>query len=218
MTVVCASEYGGPSDPTSGKIGYHGDNLTGRMAYAELGMGTALGGLPYGHRLTITYGGRSVVAEKLDIGLGGPGCGGHSRAIDLWWETAQALGFSGLAPVNVASASGGTTPIGFHLPGPELLPGEHKKQEELFEGGPHSPLHGIEAGASGVNAIGEFFTKVAALFFSKEGWIRIGKVLVGLFLLLTGVLGMANIQAGNTIVGAGGKIGKVGVGIAKGKV
>src|SRR5215813_13000580 len=43
---VCASEYGGSSDPTSGSHGYHGDNLNGTMAYAELGMGTALGGLP----------------------------------------------------------------------------------------------------------------------------------------------------------------------------
>jgi len=66
------------------------------MAYAELGMGTLLGGLPYKQRARITYQGKSVVAEKLDIGAGGAGCGGHARALDLWWETANALGFKGL--------------------------------------------------------------------------------------------------------------------------
>lgn len=93
---VCASDFGGPHDPSTGSHGYHGDLLTGRMAYAELGMGTLLGGLPYKQRARITYQGKSVVAEKLDIGAGGAGCGGHARALDLWWQTAQALGFSGL--------------------------------------------------------------------------------------------------------------------------
>lgn len=97
---VCASMYGGPSDHT-GSTGYHGDNLSGTMAYAELGMGTALGGLPYRQKVRVTYKGKSVVAEKLDIGAGGAGCGGHSRAIDLWWETANAIGFSGLDVVQV---------------------------------------------------------------------------------------------------------------------
>lgn len=95
----CASVFGGPSDPGTGSHGYHGDKLNGTMAYAELSMGTALGKLPYKQRARITYKGKSVIAEKLDIGGGGAGCGGHVRAVDLWWETARALGFNGLGVV-----------------------------------------------------------------------------------------------------------------------
>jgi hypothetical protein len=95
---VCASQYGGPHDNT-GTHGYHGDNLNGTMAFAELGMGHALGGLPYRAQARITFQGKSVIATKLDIGLGGVGCGGHARAVDLWWETARALGFNGLGVV-----------------------------------------------------------------------------------------------------------------------
>jgi hypothetical protein len=94
----CASMYGGPSDHT-GSTGYHGDHLNGTMSYAELGMGKALGGLPYKQKARISYKGKSVVAEKLDIGAGGAGCGGHARGIDLWYQTAQALGFDGLGVV-----------------------------------------------------------------------------------------------------------------------
>lgn len=93
---ICASMYGGPSDPTSGSTGYHGDNLNGTMAFAELKMGTALGNLKYKQQVRISYKGKQVVATKLDIGLGGPGCGGYQRGIDLWYQTAAALGFDGL--------------------------------------------------------------------------------------------------------------------------
>lgn len=87
-----ATTFGGSADPGTGSTGYRGDNLNGRMAWAELDMGSALGGLPYGARIRITYGGRSVIASKLDIGGGGGPIGGVHRAVDLWWETAQALG------------------------------------------------------------------------------------------------------------------------------
>jgi len=107
--VVGASMYGGPGDPsTPGRHGYRGDDLAGRMAFAELstnweGSGAwdfaALGDLPRGARLriTATVDGRSrtVVAEKLDIGRGGPPIQGRPRAIDLWWETVEALGLDG---------------------------------------------------------------------------------------------------------------------------
>jgi hypothetical protein len=92
-TPMGASMYGGPNDPTSGTIGYRGDSLPGTMAFAELGMGEAMGGLPYGARARISYGGKSVVGRKLDIGLGGGDVNGQPRAIDLWHETAEALGF-----------------------------------------------------------------------------------------------------------------------------
>jgi hypothetical protein len=66
-------------------------------SYAELGgtsfvTATALGGLPYGTALEISVAGRSVIAYKQDIGLGGAPIDGHPRAIDLWWRLARALG------------------------------------------------------------------------------------------------------------------------------
>jgi hypothetical protein len=93
-------------------------------------MGTLLGHLPYKQRARITYKGKSVVAEKLDIGAGGPGCGGHSRALDLWWQTAEALGFSGLdvctfelvdSSTPLSTVGGGAT-TGTTTPGTTVTP------------------------------------------------------------------------------------------------
>lgn len=210
----CASDYGGPGDPTSGTHGYHGDNLTGRMAFAELGMGTLLGGLPYKAKVKIEYGGKSVIAEKLDIGLGGPGCGGHTRGIDLWYQTAQALGFSGLAPVTVT------------LPGEPGAPAQDGKIEnaafvvpsqpalepllEFFKGGgggltPGNPFSGLSSLAEGFKHLFDVITFLS----SASGWIRIGKVLLGVFLLLTGVLGMANISVTEQVITGGKKAAEV---------
>ena len=216
---VCASDYGGPGDPSSGSTGYHGDNLNGRMAFAELGMGTALGNLPYRAKVVITYNGRSVTAEKLDIGLGGNGCGGHPRAIDLWWQTAQALGFSGLAPVQVTlpnepGGTKGTTALaGFGLPGlpgPEI-PGE-SIPEELLEGkipNPAKPLENLFKFPKQILDFFKFGIGLLKFLTSPSGWVRIGKVLLGLFLLLTGVLGMANVNAGETVIRTGKKAAEV---------
>ena len=101
---VGASEFGGPGDPGTGSQGYKGDNLTGKSCFAELGMGSNLGGLPYKAQLRITFNGKSVVASKLDIGAGGGDVQGHRRDIDIWWETANALGFSGLGLVQIENA------------------------------------------------------------------------------------------------------------------
>lgn len=95
---VGATEY-------TGSMGYKGDNLTNGYAYAELVPGghgtatestaTAMGGLKYKQKLLITYNNKAVVAEKLDIGLGGGPIGGKPRAIDLHFDkTASALGIS----------------------------------------------------------------------------------------------------------------------------
>ena len=101
--IVGATTFGGSGDPRTGSVGYKGDSLIGKMAYAELGMGRALGGLPYRKALGISSAGRSVTARKLDIGAGGGAIQGHPRAIDLWHETAQAIGlpsvWSGLVKV-----------------------------------------------------------------------------------------------------------------------
>lgn len=90
--------------------GYHGDSLNSVMAYAELGgtdEGSAhnLGGLPYKHALKITYKGKSVVAKKYDIGLGGGPVKGHRRDIDLHRKVADAIGFhDGLDLVTIEDA------------------------------------------------------------------------------------------------------------------
>ncbi len=108
--------------------GAFGLGLAGHYAYAELGLhssgdvnradadgiGVALG---LGRALApltalriIGPGGRSVVAQKRDIGVGGPAIDGHPRAIDLWSTTREALGlgpdWSGL--VKVSPGSDGT--------------------------------------------------------------------------------------------------------------
>jgi hypothetical protein len=96
---VGATEYGGPGDPSSGIVGSSGVNLLAEPdSYAELGGYTfatadALGGLPYGTPLRITWARHSVIAYKHDIGLGGGLIDGrYPRVIDLWWELAARLG------------------------------------------------------------------------------------------------------------------------------
>ena len=102
---VGASDFTDPS-------GYHGDSLAGTWSYAELGMGSNLGNLPYKQKLAITYHGKTVVAEKLDIGAGGSDVNGHRRDIDLHVDkTAQYLGFNGLDVVHVQLVPD-STPLG----------------------------------------------------------------------------------------------------------
>jgi hypothetical protein len=116
---VGATEYGGPGDPSSGTVGASGASLLAHPdSYAELGgasfqTATAMGGLPYMTALRITWGGRSAVAYKRDIGLGGGPIDGHQRAIDLWWQLAERLGipyergrWSGLVRIERPPASG----------------------------------------------------------------------------------------------------------------
>ena len=111
--LVGATEYGGPGDPSSGVFGSSGANLLDFPdSYAELGgttfqTATAMGGLPYLTPLRITWGGRSTIAYKRDIGLGGGPIGGLPRVLDLWWELAGRLGIpyeNGLwsGPVQIA--------------------------------------------------------------------------------------------------------------------
>lgn len=96
--LVGATEYGGPGDPSSGVFGSSGANLLALPdSYAELGgtsfeTATAMGGLPYETPLRITWGGRSAIAYKRDIGLGGGPVDGLPRVVDLWWELAGSLG------------------------------------------------------------------------------------------------------------------------------
>ncbi|MDQ2896574.1 MAG: hypothetical protein M3Y09_13180, partial [Actinomycetota bacterium] len=95
--VVGATEYGGPGDRTSGTVGASGAGLLAHPdSYAELGgttfqTATAMGGLAYMTPLRITWQGRSAIAYKRDIGLGGAPVDGRPRVIDLWWQLAGAL-------------------------------------------------------------------------------------------------------------------------------
>jgi hypothetical protein len=100
-TLVGATEYGGPGDPSSGTVGASGVNLDADPdSYAELGgtsfqTATAMGGLSYGTPLRISlpaHPNQSVVAYKQDIGLGGGPIDGRPRVIDLWWLLAGRLG------------------------------------------------------------------------------------------------------------------------------
>ncbi|HZU40433.1 MAG TPA: hypothetical protein VE992_05240 [Solirubrobacteraceae bacterium] len=97
-TVVGATEYGGPGDPSSGVVGASGMNLLAHPdSYAELGGTTfqtarMMGGLPYMTPLRITWAAHSAIAYKRDFGLGGGPIDGHPRVIDLWWQLAGRLG------------------------------------------------------------------------------------------------------------------------------
>ncbi len=131
---VGATEYGGLGDPSSGHIGASGADLNAEPdSYAELGgttfaTATALGGLPYGTPLRITWAGHSVIAYKRDIGLGGGPVAGRPRAIDLWWRLAGALGnpdedgrWSGPVRVQRPPQTGAADTLG-QIPGPAATP------------------------------------------------------------------------------------------------
>ena len=103
-----ATTFGGPGDPGTGSVGYKGDNLNAKPnSFAELNMGTALGGLPYMAPITVALRGKKMTLYKRDIGGGGPGLNGHTRAVDIWYQAAQQLGLNGLEDVMVNGAGGG---------------------------------------------------------------------------------------------------------------
>ena len=93
-----------------------------------------------------------------------------------------------------------------------LIPGL-PSPKELLEGHIPNPLGPIKNAFSA----GEKFFKILAFFFTKDSWIRIGKVLLGLFLLIVGVLGMANIGQSEVIKTTvkAGEVGAIGKGLVK---
>lgn len=119
---------GGSFKPTNEKQNPSGGNnddngagnsptgIVGHAGYAELSINPgdkdfkSLGGLPEHTKLQITYNGKSVIAEKLDVGAGGD----QHPKIDLWWETAKLLGFkNGIDDVtlHVVPNNTPTTPV-----------------------------------------------------------------------------------------------------------
>lgn len=127
-SLVGASEYGGPGDPSSGTVGASGVNLDGDPdSFAELGgtsfqTATAMGGLAYGTPLRISLPAdpsHSLIAYKQDIGLGGGPVDGYPRVIDLWWQLAGRLGipyeqglWSGAVRIQRAPSSGSADLLG----------------------------------------------------------------------------------------------------------
>lgn len=89
---VTASVYGGRGDDNG--IGYRGDRLFNHSdSFAELNMGSALGGLPLHAKRWVNYRSRTARGTKRDIGGGGAGLAGTVRAIDLHAPLASRLRF-----------------------------------------------------------------------------------------------------------------------------
>jgi hypothetical protein len=112
--IYTASMFGDPSNNDDNGIGYRGDIHHQKPdTWAELGgaggVGTALGGLPYMTPIVVNFKGKSMKLYKRDIGGGGPGLNGNIRAIDIWYEAARRLGFSGLQDIRVNGAKGGSS-------------------------------------------------------------------------------------------------------------
>ena len=131
---VGATEYGGPSDPSSGDYGSSGTYLPAYPdSFAELSLldsnpansgsltfadANALGNLPYGTSIRVANDTRQRVLVKRDIGYGqGPGQAIPYR-IDVWHTAAAGLGIT-KTPVDIelAPASGTGATLG-QLPTP----------------------------------------------------------------------------------------------------
>ena len=65
--------------------GYYNAELSKDPAKKDF---SALGKLPFGHKLKITYNGKSIIASKADVGAGGP----NKPKIDIHKTAAKALG------------------------------------------------------------------------------------------------------------------------------
>lgn len=111
---VGASFFGGPTDPGTGHTGYRGDDLRKHPnSFAELGMGHAMGGLPYLARVAFTGPKGSATLVKRDIGDGGAAVRGHKRAADFWHAVkAKIMGGAGLAVVKYRELAGKGDPKG----------------------------------------------------------------------------------------------------------
>ena len=166
---VGATEYGGPGDRTSGDYGAIGDPAQSYLpahpdSYAELSVldsnpangGTftfadanALDRLPYLTGLRVSHDGRTALIYKRDIGYGqGPGQeigNGQPYRLDLWWQTAQALGVSKSAvEIQLAPAVGAAPTLGALAEGSERASGQASKAGSgcpaAEEGGASIPL------------------------------------------------------------------------------
>jgi hypothetical protein len=162
---VGATEYGGPSDPSSGDFGSIPDPAQSYLpshpdTFAELSVlasnpanggsfsfqdANALDRLPYLAALRVAHGGRSELLYKRDIGYGqGPGQlieNGQPYRLDVWWQAAQTLGVTKSAvDVQLAPATGAAGALEA-LPEPsEATGGEAGAACPLAEGAGAVPL------------------------------------------------------------------------------
>jgi len=124
---VGATEYGGPSDPSSGDYGSipnpgesflpaHPDSFaelsvldsnpadTGGFTFADA---NALSNLPYLAGLRVAHDGRASLLLKRDVGYGQP------YRLDVWWQAAQSLGITKDAvKVQLAPSTGAAPTLG----------------------------------------------------------------------------------------------------------
>lgn len=189
--LVTASWYtgsGGGSCGTLQKI----DQNTGKqqLSYAELSSNTpsasgagdnfnAMGDLPCGTPLEIGYNGKSVVAYKADVGGGGAGLSGHPRVIDLYQNTAKALGFTGLGLVHIRRLDG--QPIGGVVGKPVSLKGN--PFADLSATGRNPIAAGTHDASQALSSL-DFLQEL----FSGALWLTVAKVIGGGILVLVGII------------------------------
>lgn len=194
---VGASEYGRGE---SGHSCPRGPSDVGGKAFAELGMGSMLGGLPCGTQLKIEAIGSThkapVIATKVDIGLGGAPVQGHARRIDLYYQTAQAIGFSGTGLVRIQRLDGK----------PIIGPKDSKSGAAESEAVPSNiiPSPNLEGLAEWVGELG----KILGFLGSSSGWVRIGKVVLGAGLLVIALSQLTKVSPEVPTVNAAGAIKK----------
>lgn len=161
---VGATEYGGPSDPSSGNYGAIPDPAQSYLpahpdSFAELSLldrnpgngGTftfadanALNRLPYLTALRVRHDGHELVLLKRDVGYGqGPGQSignGEPYRLDVWWQAAQALDVSKSAVnIQLAPATGAAATLE-SLPQSHEIGGEGEGGCEAVLGGAEGPL------------------------------------------------------------------------------
>lgn len=144
---VGATEYGGPSDPSSGDYGAIPDPGQSYLpahpdSFAELSVldsnpadsesfsfqdADALDRLPYLTALRVSHDNRQLILAKRDIGYGqGPGqtiSNGEPYRLDVWWQAAQQLGVSKSAVnIQLAPQTGAAATLGALASSQELSP------------------------------------------------------------------------------------------------
>lgn len=108
----------------------------------------------------------------------------------------------------MSGATGATSlPAGMHNTGIlELVPGFGGPSAKAFEKDLKSAIPGAGTLLEGANSLNPF-SSLTTFFgdlqkvFEPAFWIRVGKVLLGVFLLLTGLLGMANVPGPVEVAG-----------------
>jgi murein DD-endopeptidase MepM/ murein hydrolase activator NlpD len=205
---VGATEYGGPSDPTAGTGGSIAgtDPAQGYLpahpdSFAELSLldsntypnftfadANALNNLPYMTGLIVANNNTKKVLYKRDTGYGqGPGqtiANGQPYRLDVWWQSAAALGVTknavkialappvGAGPLLGESSPGGPAGSGncAQLDGQPLAPGQYANPfAHSANIAPNRIDQGVDYSATGpIGAIGDGQVTLSAPFDS--GW------------------------------------------------